>query len=174
MANFGNCINWVLRLEDRTLSGVVKDLGDGAGRTRFGVTEKNMPAWMSKTFFTDPVDQAIEEAKSYYQIRYWNPIRGLMYRTDEFAATLLAFAVNDGAGEAVKLLQGVLGLTQDGDFGPLTAAAVQAMPDEAIAAQRLREAGEAYYRAAVSAKPQDGRFLSGWVARARAVYPDLP
>lgn len=172
MADFGNCINWVLRLEDRTLRGVSKNLGDGAGFTRFGITSKNNPEVPIEFFTTMPVDQAIEVAKNIYWKKYWVPIQGTLLPTDELAATLLSFDVNDGS-KAVKLLQGCLGLGQDGGFGPVTLRAVLAANPTDLA-QDLREAQERFYRALVVQIPGDLQFLDGWIKRARVVYPNLP
>ncbi len=107
MANFGNCVNWVLRLEDRTLAGRSINLGDGAGWTRFGVTSKNNPSVPPNFWFDTPQAKmmdtatALEVAKDVYWRKYWIPIQGSAFPTDELAATLLSFDVNDGA-EAVK------------------------------------------------------------------------
>src|SRR5258708_1538011 len=172
MASFGNCINWVLRLEDRTLRGISKNLGDGAGWTRLGITSKNNPQVPVEFFTTMPIDQALEVAKNVYWQKYWVPIQGNLLPTDELAATLLSFDVNDGA-EAVKLLQGCLGLGQDGSFGPVTLRAVQAA-NPADLAQELREAQERFYRGLAARNPNDVQFLNGWVKRAQVVYPELP
>ncbi len=172
MAEFGNCINWVLRLEDRTLRGVSKNLGDGAGWTRFGITSRNNPQVSAEFFTTMSVDQALEVAKNVYWRKYWIPIQGQLLPTDELAATLLSFDVNDGA-EAVKLLQGVLGLGRDGSFGPVTLRAVQAA-NPADLAQELREAQEKWYLDILARKPEDEKFRNGWMKRARVVYPELP
>lgn len=178
MAEFGNCINWVLRLEDRTLQGVSKNLGDGAGWTRFGITSRNNPQ-IDPWFWRDVPPQymmsnaaALEVAKNVYWQKYWIPIQGQLLPTDELAATLLSFDVNDGA-EAVKLLQGCLGLGRDGSFGPVTLRAVMAAnPDDL--AQELREAQEEWYLDILARKPQDEKFRNGWMKRARVVYPELP
>lgn len=178
MASFGNCVGWVLRLEDRRLSGVSKNLGDGAGFTRFGITSKNNPQ-VPINFFTAtddaplmPNDEALEMAKHVYWDKYWVPICGSVLPTDELAATLLSFDVNDGR-EAVKLLQGCLGLTQDGSFGAATEAAVDAA-NPADLTEQLREAQEQFYRNVAARKPQDAKFLNGWITRARLIYPNLP
>jgi lysozyme family protein len=173
-ANFGSCINWVLRLEDRTLAGKVVDLGDGAGRTRFGISENNNPG-LSPFFYTAPSAAVLEEAKQVYWVKYWNPICGVQMSTDEVAATLLSFAANDGVHEAVKLLQTVLGegLTPDGGMGPKTLEVVL-RGDPATIAANLRDAQEQFYRDLVTVKPEKERFLNGWLRRAGAVYPDLP
>jgi lysozyme family protein len=172
MADFGNCINWVLRLEDRTLRGISKNLGDGAGWTRLGITSKNNPQVPAEFFTTMPIDQALETAKNVYWQKYWLPIQGSLLPTDELAATLLSFDVNDGS-EAVKLLQGCLGLTSDGSFGPVTLQAVlRANPADLV--QELREAQERFYRGLAARNSNDARFLDGWVKRARVIYPALP
>ena len=167
MANFGNAINWVLQLEDRGLRGIVVNLHDGGGLTRFGITSKNHPE-APADFYTKPAAAAIEDAKNIYHTSYWLPIYGGEFQTDELAATLLSFAVNDGVHEAVKLLQGVLGVAVDGAFGPGTLAAVRQISSEADVAERLREAQEAFYRRL------GGQYLTGWLRRAGAVYPALP
>lgn len=172
MADFSSCVMWVLRIEDRTLSGKVKSLGDGAGLTRYGITSKNNPQVPAEFFSTMPNDQAIEVAKNVYWQKYWVPIQGNLLPTDELAATLLSFDVNDGA-EAVKLIQGCLGVTQDGSFGPGTLKAIQST-NPATLAQCLREAQEAFYENVVIRHPEDERFLAGWKIRARLVYPQLP
>lgn len=179
MANFGSCIEWVLRLEDRTLAGKTVDLKDGAGLTRFGITQKNCPQ-LPSNFWEDTTagprmsnDDAIEEAKQVYYTRYWTPIRGTQLISDELAATLLSFAVNDGTGTAVKLLQACLGVPQDGVLGPATCIAAQAQ-DGSILAAKLRDAQEARYQAIEAANPADARFDAGWRKRAYVQYPDLP
>lgn len=173
-ANFGNCINFVLRLEDRTLAGKVVDLGDGAGRTRFGISENNNPG-LSAVFYTAPAVAVLEEAKQVYWAKYWNPICGVQMPTDEVAATLLSFAVNDGVHEAVKLLQKALGegLTPDGGMGPKTLE-VLLRGDPATIAANLRDEQEQFYRDLVVEYPAKEKFLKGWLRRAGAVYPDLP
>lgn len=178
MANFGDCVNWVLRIEDRSMSGRVVNLGDGAGWTRFGITSRNNPQMPMNFFVSTSAAQlmnntdAVEAAKDAYYDKYWKPIRGGEFPTDELAATLLSFDVNDGA-EAVKLLQGAVGVDQDGKMGQGTLGAVL-RHNAADLAQALREAQEDYYRDLVVRRPDDIRFLDGWVKRARVIYPNLP
>lgn len=173
-ANFGNCVDWVLRLEDRALKGIVKDLGDGQGFTRFGVGQKSHPD-LSPVFYAAPASVVLEEAKQVYWEEYWKPIQGTFLPTDELAATLLSFAVNDGVERAVKELQESLegDLVVDGGMGPKTLEAVLAQP-ASIVATNLRIHQESFYRDIVQRNPADAKFLPGWVARARIVYPDLP
>jgi len=180
MANFGSIIEWVLRLEDRTLAGKTEDLGDGAGLTRFGLTTRDEGSVLPKCYWVDDPptvrasnEVALEMAKQVYYDRYWTPIHGTQIASDELAATLMSFAVNDGVETAVKLLQGVLHILADGLVGPATLTAVSEQDAEGLA-ERLRDAQEARYLAIEARKPQDVKFHDGWRKRAYARYPDLP
>jgi lysozyme family protein len=181
MANFGSIIEWVLRLEDRTLAGKTEDLGDGAGLTRFGLTIRDECLVLPKCYWVDDppgtrlsnVD-ALEMAKQIYHDKYWTPIRGNQIASDELAATLMSFAVNDGIETAVELLQRVLGMQAvDGKLGPWTLAAISDHNAEELTEQ-LRDAQEARYLAIEARKPQDVKFHDGWRKRAYVRYPDLP
>lgn len=172
MANFGSCVDWVLRLEDRMLSGVVKDLGDGGGLTRFGIAQTKNPT-VDASFYTTDVATALETAKNVYWQKYWTPINGLLLPTDELAATILSFAVNDGVHRAVELLQGVLGVTQDGDLGQMTRFAIS-QQDPAEIASKLRERQSQFYRDLAAKDPSKAKDLVGWLRRAAAIYPQIP
>src|SRR6266550_195671 len=179
MANFGSIVDWVLRLEDRTLAGKTVNLGDGAGWTRFSMTSKNGRG-VPWEFWNDVMgaprmnnDLALIVAKHFYWNEFWTPMQLTHLQNDELAATLMSFGVNDGVERATKLLQQALGLQVDGKLGPVTLAAVL-KNDSAILASELRAAQENFYHAVVALHPDRLKDLAGWVKRARAVYPDLP
>jgi lysozyme family protein len=70
------------------------------------------------------------------------------------------FAVNAGAGRAIKILQTAVGVTPDGGFGPMTMKAVQAVdPVELI--ERFSQAKEDFYRSLA----QFPTFGKGWLNR---------
>lgn len=175
MSNYGNCIEWVLRLEDRKLSGTVKDLGDGAGLTRFGITQSANIA--SPDFFTCPAPIALREAKDIYWAKFWVPLQLTKLQSDELAATILSFAVNDGIKQAVKIVQRAFGWTSpkdvDGDLGPITLAAILDRDGSALA-QMIRERQLAFYESLEHSDLSKRKFAAGWAARAQIVYPDLP
>ena len=85
------------------------------------------------------------------------------------AIKVFDLAVNVGHRQAVKLLQRALracGATvaDDGVLGPLTRQAVQvAQPDLLVAALRSEAAG--FYRALAQKKPENEKFLKGWLNR---------
>lgn len=77
--------------------------------------------------------------------------------------------MNVGPRQAVKLLQRALRscgahVADDGILGPLTKQAVQAAhPDLLVAALRSEAAG--FYRALAQQKPENEKFLKGWLNR---------
>ncbi len=105
--------------------GYVNNSADPGGMTNLGVTKR---AW--EKYVGHPVSEADMRAltpdrvKSFYKTEYWDKIHG-----DDLPAGL-DYCVNDtcvnsGPGRAVMLLQGVLGLKEDGALGPVTLAAVR-------------------------------------------------
>ncbi len=63
------------------------------------------------------------EASAIYHARYWLPVKGDALPPGVDLA-VFDYAVNSGTGRAVKALQKVLGVAQDGAIGALTLAAV--------------------------------------------------
>ena len=180
MANFGNIVNWVLRLEDRTLAGKTVDLKDGAGFTRFGLTSKNFGSMLPANYFNDYYglqrmsnDEAIQEADSIYWQEFWVPMRCTDIASDAIASELMSFGVNESVSTVVKMVQWLLSLPQDGVMGRQTLSALQAQdPNKASIA--IREAQETRYQNLVKSNPANQRFLRGWENRAGAIFPDLP
>lgn len=171
MSNFDPICEWVLRQEDATLSGKVVNLGDGAGLTRFGIAQEDNPG-LPATFYTAPAAIALQVAKQIYRSKYWSPIHGDQITSDEIAASLFSFAVNDGPVRAVKEIQSCVGVTVDGVMGPDTLLHINAY-NPAILGPALREAQADFYRAIVAQDLKDTQFLNGWLARAERVYPNL-
>jgi lysozyme family protein len=172
MADFLPICEWVIRLEDSTLSGKVVNLGDGQGRTRFGIAEFSHPG-LAPDFYTKAPALAYEDAETIYRGEYWDRFCGDLVLDNGVASCLLSFAINDGEAREIMMLQQVLGFThQDGVMGPITLAATNHLAGPALAAQ-LRAAQANFYRMLASKQPTDARFLDGWLKRAGLVFPNL-
>jgi lysozyme family protein len=175
MSNFLPICRWVIEQEDRGLTGVVKNLMDGGGRTRFGITEHFNPGVISSFFTTTDIMLALTYAETIYKKTYWDRFFGDAINSDQVASCLLSFSINDGTSREVKMLQACLGFPAyeiDGIVGPNTLLHVNAFGDIILSAA-LRAAQVDFYRALVDKQPTDIRFLDGWLKRAARIYPNL-
>ena len=118
--NFQPCLAFVLEHE----GGYSDDSRDPGGATNLGVTLRTWQAWEGRP--VTPQDIAaltLTDVAPLYQARYWDAVKG-----DELPAgldlCLFDSAVNQGSGAAVRMLQGLLHLPQDGIMGPQTVAGV--------------------------------------------------
>jgi len=154
--------NWdnAFRLMLQSEGGFVNHPSDPGGMTNLGVTKATWESWVGRE-----VDEAEmrgltpEKVKPLYKEWYWDAVRG-----DDLPMGLdylmFDFAVNAGAGRAIKLLQTAIGVRADGQFGPITMGAVQTTdPVELI--EWFSQAKEDFYRSLTTFST----FGTGWLNR---------
>lgn len=120
--NYGQSLRWVLQHE----GGYANLKADPGGATNKGVTQKTYDAY--RRAIGAPVHDVRgiddNEVEQIYREQYAKPVwfdrlpSGLDY-------ALFDFAVNSGVSRAVKMLQGIVGVRQDGIMGNQTLAAVK-------------------------------------------------
>jgi lysozyme family protein len=140
--------------------GYVNNPADPGGMTNLGVTKATWENWVGRE--SDEAEMrglTPEKVEPLYKKKYFDAVRG-----DELPMGLdylmFDFAVNAGAGRAIKTLQTAVGVTPDGGFGPMTMAAVQAVdPNELI--ERFSQAKEDFYRSLTTF----ATFGKGWLNR---------
>jgi lysozyme family protein len=140
--------------------GYVNNPADPGGMTNLGVTKATWENWVGRE--SDEAEMrglTPEKIEPLYKKKYFDAVRG-----DELPVGLdylmFDFAVNAGAGRAIKTLQTAVGVTPDGGFGPMTMAAVQAVdPIELI--ERFSQAKENFYRSLTTF----ATFGKGWLNR---------
>ena len=140
--------------------GYVNNPADPGGMTNLGVTKATWENWVGRE--SDEAEMrglTPEKVEPLYKKKYFDAVRG-----DELPMGLdylmFDFAVNAGAGRAIKTLQTAVGVTPDGGFGPMTMAAVQAVdPVELI--ERFSQAKEDFYRSLNTF----ATFGKGWLNR---------
>ncbi len=130
----------------------VDNPADPGGETKYGISKRVYPHLNIKNLKP-------EQAIQIYKDDYWTPIRGddLPQGID---LMVLDCAVNQGVSTAAKLLQGVVGVTQDGKIGPDTLSKVNKADKADLIARyaslrALRYAGLAGWRT----------FGRGWINR---------
>lgn len=167
MADIQIAINYVLRFEDATLSGVITTAPDGK-RTRFGVDEHFHPELTNSLFYTTMgATAALQVAIGIYERDYCQPLCIEQIADQEVANKLLSLGVNCGVVPAARMLQEAVGVCGDGRIGPITLDAVdRAYPAELLG--RLRELATAHYEALIDRNPSLECYKAGWLRRAEA------
>ena len=157
---FNKCLDRVLKHE----GGFVHDIFDSGGMTNLGITKR---VW--EEFVGHPVSEAdmrsltVEKVSKLYKQRYWDRVqadrlpKGVDY-------VVFDFAVNAGVGRAVKTLQSTVGSTPDGVIGPRTLASVNTMDGKELV-NKYSDAREEFYQGIVARKPDQARFIRGWLRR---------
>lgn len=128
MANFDTAYKKVIKAE----GGYVNDPDDRGGETYLGVARnfhKNSIMWKyvdevkavnkgasnSKLTAELKKDSRIdEEVKKIYKTKYWDKVSGDKVRKQKVAEQMFDMAVNSGVPTAIKLMQRVLGLKENG------------------------------------------------------------
>jgi lysozyme family protein len=135
--------------------------GDAGGQTYAGIARTKNPDWEGWALIDKGQMPPKEMVWDFYKTKVWDKVRGdeLPLGVDYLA---FDFAVNSGVGRAVKTLQSAVGANPDGAIGPATMAAIKGCPD---LLKRFSAAKEAFYKGIVERKPDQVKFLKGWLNR---------
>ncbi len=118
--NFNDAIDRVLSHE----GGYTTGKNDPGGETNWGISKRSYPHLNIKTLTR-------AQAAEIYRKDFWVRVHAEKMPTAlQFQA--LDFAINSGVETAVRKLQSAAGVADDGEWGPVTQAAVFAMPDEIL------------------------------------------
>ncbi len=148
MHTFPDCISHVLAAE----GGLVNDPKDPGGVTKFGISQRSYPALDIRAL-------SLDDAKAIYQRDYWDKIQGERLPAG-LDLLLLDHAVNAGPARAVRLLQSLVNVPEDGLMGPVTLGEIaSADPQDLIA--RFSELRLDFYRGL----PTWRHFGAGWTRR---------
>ncbi len=113
--------------------GYVCDPDDPGSHTNFGVTIATLSAWRGRPVEPEEVRNLTRaEAVEIYRERYWSQPR-ISRLPRHLWGPVVDMAVHSGANRAIRLLQRVLGVGDDGVIGPVTcAAASEADPHQTV------------------------------------------
>lgn len=120
-ANFLRALPLVLKHE----GGFSNHKDDPGGATNKGITLGTYRRYVkSDGTVLDLQNISAQDVEKVYKLFYWDAIKGdgLPFGVDY---AVFDFAVNSGPGRAIKYLQAVVGVAQDGIIGPATLAAVR-------------------------------------------------
>lgn len=159
-------INWQksFKLMLASEGGFANHPSDPGGMTNLGVTKATWENWVGRQSDESEMRGLTpDKVEPLYKKKYWDAVRG-----DELPTGLdylvFDFAVNAGAGRAIKTLQTALGVTADGGFGPITLKEVQTV-EPANLIERFSKAKETFYQSLT----QFPTFGKGWLNRVAKV-----
>lgn len=96
--------------------GYSNDPRDPGGETKFGISKRSYP-------LLDIKNLTLQEAQEIYKKDFWEPL-GSMHPSLRFL--VFDFAVNSGMQTAVRKLQQAIGAADDGHWGPISTAKLNA------------------------------------------------
>lgn len=138
--------------------------GDLGGQTYAGIARKPNPSWVGWKLIDDGVMPNKTMVMDFYKT-IWNSVK-----CDNLPAgvdyLVYDFAVNAGAGQSAKLLQRAVGVPADGGIGPVTLAAVNSKDAKELI-DLFTEQKEAFYNLIVKNRPEQVKFLKGWMNRVK-------
>ena len=144
--------------------GYVNNPADPGGATNMGITIATLSAWEGHRVSPEDVKNLTgATATKIYQTQFWNKIDGDNLPSGIDYA-VFDFAVNSGPGRAAKMLQGVLGVPEDGVIGAKTVAAASIRPAGEII-NALCDARASWLKGLSTAST----FGKGWLARVERV-----
>ena len=158
--NFGVAFNSMIKHE----GGFVNHPKDPGGMTNLGVTKKVWDDWTGGNADEQEMRSLTpDKVAPLYKKRYWDAIK-----CDDLPSgiDLCVFdcAVNSGVSRAVRILQRILGVKDDGVIGAVTISAVTAIPvDDLI--ERYTEERQDF----LESLPTFSVFGKGWTTRVAQV-----
>jgi lysozyme family protein len=173
MANVKQCVDFVMKQEDSTLSGKITDApADRGGCTRFGIAAKWHPELDNTDYFSPSMSpqDAFPIAEHAYETQYVPALHLDEIKSDGVATALLSFGVLEGNSEAITVLQNaivMLGvpITVDGKIGPSTVAAANSSdPQKLISA--IVQLQKAHFAHIAAVNPSQAVWVHGWDNRA--------
>lgn len=151
----GSSFEIAIALTLKNEGGFTDNPADPGGATNMGIEQRDLPNVPIET-----LTQA--QAVEYYSEHYWKPLYSEIGNQDT-ASKLFDMGVLFGVGTAVKTLQAVLQITQDGVFGPATLSALNAAGESILPEYKMAMLDRA--NEIVGQNPAEAVFLDGWERR---------
>ncbi len=172
MADFAKAFVLTMKAE----GGYDNDPQDPGGETYKGIARKMNSKWdgwiiidMMKKERNFPVNldnnvKLQEKIKAFYEVNYWDKIRGDDIENQDIAESIFDFAVNAGPIVSAKLAQITVSAEPDGVIGPKTIEKINAdNPRTFLAVFALNKI--ARYVSICNKRQESKKFFFGWVRR---------
>lgn len=168
MADFQKAIGYVFVNEG---SEYTDDPGDGGGPTKYGITLADLSRWRIMHYQQAATAQDVEDlteemAAAVAQEFYWNVLRLSEVTNQSIATAIMDMAFNSGNEQGTKFAQRAVGVTDDGDLGSDTLAALNGADPVNFFYQFVHEVQQFYVDIVLNNSSQM-KFLNGWLNRSQ-------
>lgn len=163
-SNFDSAFSHVMQSE----GGYVNDPDDPGGETNLGVTKESWAAYLGRPIADGEMKTLTKDVvKPFYKKMYWDAVYGddLPKGIDYLAFDL---SVNAGAKQSIKFMQRAVGAKDDGFMGPATLNAIM-KADQRMLILGFTNQKELFYKDIAARKPEQAKFLKGWLTRTSTV-----
>lgn len=160
MAKAEKLIPKILRWE----GGFVNDPDDAGGATNKGVTIATFRKFYGKDATIEQLKRITDEQWLHiFKVGYWDKFKADDINDQSVANICVDWLYNSGI-VAIKRVQKIVGVVDDGIVGPKTIGAINAKDAEPLFFQ-IRAARIAFVETIVRNKPSQRKFLQGWKNR---------
>jgi lysozyme family protein len=158
---FLKCLKVVLKAE----GGYSNHPSDPGGATNFGITQVVYDVYRAgKSLAPKSVREiAPEEVQDIFFSKYWKPMNLDGIRDDDLILQLFDAGINTGIKTAIKLIQRLIGVVDDGVLGVESIRAINEYNGNIIADFSKRR--KLFYVTLTQNKPNLKVFLKGWLSR---------
>lgn len=169
-----------LKITGGNEGGISNDANDNGQFTYAGIASAYWPNWLGFPFVHKALADnngnvhesniALENntevqqlVNQFYKTNFWDVNKLDQITDQQIANNVYDFGVNSGVGTAAKMLQKVVGVTQDGIIGNVTIATVNDAVPEQVYNEYNSARSDFYHKLAL--KPDQAQFLHSWLSR---------
>ena len=145
------------------------DSDDLGGETMMGITYKTYKLYCKRKGYPQPtIEQlkslSMEQFTDILKTMYWDVCRADEIVNQSVANAVVDWGWNSGTATAVKEVQRILGVKDDGVIGNITLAAINSWSPLPLFGQ-IKQARIAYIEYICNARPANKKFYRGWMNR---------
>ena len=170
MASVDKLVPHILKWE----GGYVNDPDDLGGATNKGVCFKTYKLYRQRKGLPMPTIEDLKaltdkEFASILKSMYWDACKADCIESQSVANAIVDWAWHSGTSTAVKEVQRVLGVKDDGIIGNITLSAINSHSPLPLFG-KIKQARIAYIERICNARPANNKFKKGWYNRIDDLY----
>lgn len=165
MADYKKLVPYILKWE----GGWSNDKADKGGPTMKGVTLAVYTAYRNKLGKSIPTQNDLkniskEEWEDILKSMYWDRWKGDEINNQSIANLLVDWVWTSGS-YGIVYPQRLLGLVDDGIVGPKTLSAINSYPNQKVLFDKLWTRRKQHFTSIAKSRPNNQKFLKGWLNR---------